>query len=314
MLIVGSVVLLYVPALAQVSRPVLGYLPDGGRIRPVYGLPASAAVGSAFDQGRDLARIAVSPGQDYVLATAADTSEALLIAPGGPAVHLDGVAAGADRIVMSPGGSAAALWFSATSHLQIVSGLPSAPSVLDIDAAFRGAAPDALAVSDDGQWLVGAWPDGVYALGAAGQVNRLPLNVNVSDAGGASALAFFHRRQDLAIATPTVILTITDVGGSAVPTVVYDSTASPLSPLAIAMSFDNRRLAEADRAGSVLSVDLSSGVPASFDCGCTPEGLFAMGGSVFRLTGLAPGVVKLFDAATGDVLFVPPAMAVGEQQ
>jgi hypothetical protein len=308
MLIVGSVVLLYVPALAQVSRPVLGYVPDAGRIRPVYGLPASAAVGSALDQSRELARIAVSPGQDYVLATAADTGEALLIAPGGLAARLDGVAAGADRIVMSPSGSAAALWFSATSHLQIVSGLPSAPSVLDIDAAFRGAAPDALAISDDGQWLAGSWPDGVYALGAAGQVNRLPL------AGAVSALAFFHRRQDLAIATPTAILTIADVGGSAVPAVVYDSTASPLSPLAIAISFDNRRLAEADRAGSVLSVDLSSGVSASFDCGCAPEGLFAMGGSIFRLTGLDPGTVKLFDAAIGDVLFVPLAMAVGEQQ
>jgi hypothetical protein len=312
MLIVGSVVLLYVPAVAQVSRPLLGYVPDGGRIRPVYGLAASAAVGSAFDQGRDLARIAVSPSQDYVLATAADTGEALLIAPGGSATHLDGVAAGADRIVMSPGGSAAALWFSATSHLQIVSGLPSAPSVLDIDATFRGAAPGALAVSDDGQWLVGAWPDGVYALGAAGQVNRLPLDV--SGAAGASALAFFHRRQDLAIATPTAILTITDVGGSAVPAVVYDGTANPLSPLAIATSFDNRRLAEADNAGTVLSIDLSSGVPASFDCGCAPEGLFAMGGSIFRLTGLDPGIVKLFDAVTGDILFVPPAMVAGEQQ
>ena len=296
------------PAFAQIAGPVLGYIPDGGRIRPVYGIPAASAVGSALDQGRDLARIAVSPRQDYVLATAADTGEALLIAPGGNAAHLDGAAAGADRIVISPRGSAAALWFSATSHLQIVSGLPAAPSVLDIDAAFRGAAPGALAVSDDGQWLVGTWPDGVYALGAAGQVNRLPVDSN------AAALAFFHRRTDLAVATPTAILTITDAGGSAVPSVVYDSSASPLSPVAIALSFDNLHLAAADLAGTVLAVDLSSGVPASVDCACAPEGLFAMGGSVFRLTGFSPGALKLFDAATGDVWFTPLAVSAGGPQ
>jgi hypothetical protein len=222
---------------------------------------------------------------------------------------------------MSPDGSAAALWFSASpgeldakreprrtlaGHLQIVSGLPSSPSVLDIDTAFRGAAPGALAVSDDGQWLAGAWPDGVYALGAAGQVNRLPADT-------AWALAFFHGRPDLAIATPTAILTITGVGGAAAPSLVYDSSASPLSTVAVALSSGNLRLAVADRAGTLLSIDLSSNSAASFHCACSPEGLFPLGGSVFRLTGLDSGALTLFDAATGDILLAPGAASAGGQ-
>jgi hypothetical protein len=64
----------------------------------------------------------------------------------------------------------------------------------------------------------------------------------------------------------------------------------------------------------MLAVDLSSGVVASVDCACAPEGLFAMGGSVFRLTGLNPGALKLFDASTGDVWFTPlPSSAGGPQ-
>jgi hypothetical protein len=293
------------PAFAQIAAPVLGYLPDGGRLRPVYGIPATAVVGPAVDIGRDLDRVAVSPRQNYVLATAAGNGEALLITPGVSVVHLEGAAPGADRIVMSPHGSAAALWFPVTSHLQIVSGLPLSPSVLDIDTTFRGAPPDALAVSDDGQWVAGAWPDGVYVLGAAGQVNRLPVDA------GTMALAFFHGRPDLAVATPTAILTIAGVGGSAVPAVVYNGSASPLSPVAIALSFDNLRLAAADRGGALLTVDLSTGAAAALDCSCSPEGLFPMGGSVFRLTGLGPGALKLFEAATGDVLFAPLAASAG---
>jgi hypothetical protein len=290
------------PAFAQIAAPVLGYLPDGGRVRPVYGIPAAAVLGPAIDIGRDLDRVAVSPRQNYVLATAAGNGEALLITPGVSAVHLEGAAPGADRIVMSPRGSAAALWFAASSHLQIVSGLPLSPSVLDLDTTFRGAQPEALAVSDDGQWVAGAWPDGVYVLGAAGQVNRLPVDA------GATALAFFHGRPDLAVATPTAILTIAGVDGSAAPAVVFNGS---LSPVAIALSFDNLRLAAADRGGALLTIDLSTSASAALDCSCSPEGLFPMGGSVFRLTGLGPGALKLFDAATGDVLFAPLAASAG---
>src|SRR5260370_510514 len=139
-----------VTAFAQIGGPVLGYVPDHGRVRTVYGIPATAAVGAALEQDREFARIAISPPQDYALAVAVDSGEALVVRPGVPTSQVDGATGGADRIIMSPRGSAAALWFSSTSHLQIVKGLPLSPSVQDVDAGFLGAAPGALAVSDDG--------------------------------------------------------------------------------------------------------------------------------------------------------------------
>ena len=96
-------------AFGQIGGPVLGYVPDGGRIRPVYGIPATGAAGPFLDQNRDYAQIAISPRQDYALAIAADNGEALVIVPGGSPTHLDGVAPGASRMLTSPRGSAAVL-------------------------------------------------------------------------------------------------------------------------------------------------------------------------------------------------------------
>ena len=185
--------------------------------------------------------------------------------------------------------------------------MPGSPSVRDIDAAFLGAAPGALAVSDDGAWIAGVWPGGVYAFGAAGQVNLLPVDA------GAQALAFLHRRNDLVAAAPGGIFTVTDVGGSAVPSLLYDSSSNPLAPLTIGVSFDNRRVVLTDPSGGLLAIDLSDGSSANFDCACSPEGLFGMGGPIFRLTGWSSGALKLFDAGSGDVLIVPPAQSGGQQ-
>ena len=287
-------------AWGQINAPLLGYLPDGGRIRPAYGIPGASAVSGAIDLGRELAQISVSPRQDYVLGAAADTGEALLIRPGLGATNLDGVAAGADRIVMSPRGGAAAFWFSATGHIQIVAGLPGSPSIREIDASFLPN-PAALAVSDDGQWLAGAWPDGTYTFGPDAQVNRLQVD------SGVVSLAFFHQRPDLVLATPTRVISIADIGGQANPNVLYDNSDQPLNPVGIALSFDNRLIVVAGRAGLLLAIDLNTGASATVDCGCAPEGLFGLGGSAFRLTGLNNGAFKLFDAAAGAVLFSPLA-------
>ena len=44
-----------------------------------------------------------------------------------------------------------------------------------VSGSLMGSAPGALAVSDDGNWLAGVWPGGVYAFGPYGEVNRLPV-------------------------------------------------------------------------------------------------------------------------------------------
>ncbi|HTD43569.1 MAG TPA: hypothetical protein VK687_05285 [Bryobacteraceae bacterium] len=300
-------------AWGQVGGPVLGYLPNGNSIRTMYGLPAAGIVGAALNTGRALALSAVSPSQNFALGVAADTGELLLVTPSadGSTAAVSSVTAaamGASRIVFSPDGSAAATWFPSTGHIQVITGLAGSPAVLDIDASFLGADPTSLAVSDDGQWVAGVWTQGLYAFGPMGQVTVLSVDAPVL------ALSFFHRRADIALATATQTITITDIGGSATSAVVWSVPADPAQPAApagslvgIGVSFDNNSVVMAWDSGGVVTIYLAAGTATGADCGCTPAGIFGLGDSVFRLTGLNSGALKVFDAATGNVWFVPQA-------
>lgn len=135
-----------VAATAQMSAPILGYVPEGSRIRVMHGIPAAGTVGDYLDVGRNLGQIAISPKQDYILATDAVTGEVLLIVPAHAPVPLAGASAN-PVIVLSPSGSTAALWFNEQLRAQVVTGLPTAPVIREM------ATPDAtwLAVSDTGE-------------------------------------------------------------------------------------------------------------------------------------------------------------------
>ncbi|HML18209.1 MAG TPA: hypothetical protein VK419_14365 [Bryobacteraceae bacterium] len=291
-------------AWAQLSGPMLGWTPDGSRIRPMYGLAGAAALGDPIDLGRDLALIAPSPGGTYVVATDADNGQALLIVNGNVAA-INGVTAGAASIAISPRGSSAALWFS-SGHFQIVTGLPGAPAVRDVDASFLEGEPVAFAVSDDGQSLAGSWPSGAWLFNASGAV-PVPVDERID------AVAFLAQQSTLVVATVERVLSI----ASGNVTTLYDwsresAVRRPLSPLAgsaaagIAASVDGRRVVMANRAGLVLDLNILDGTASLSRCGCAPEGVSGLGGSAFRLTSPANGGVRVFDASMGSIFVVPP--------
>ena len=223
--------------------------------------------------------------------------------------------AGASRIVYSPSGKAAALWFSSTGHVQVVKGLPAAPSARDTDASFLGGDPGALAVSDDGSWVMGAWAGQVYALGPDSAVKAVAVN------GAAQALCFFHGSLNAAVITANEVVTISDIGGGATPKTIWSKPedagqeASAQTAVGLAVSFDNSRLTVAGSAGGLFTFDLATGQSLGADCGCAPTALAGMGGSMFRLTSAQAGALKVFDAATNEVWIVPLAVAAdGGQQ
>ena len=282
---------------AQIVSPQLGLVQDGSRLRPVYGIPAAAAVLPPLDYGREFARVAVSPSQDYAIASDSDTGVVLLVMAR-VATPLAGTAANPDRIAISPHGSTAALWFSSAGRLQIISGLPASPSVRDVPTAFLNES-SALAVSDDGALAVGAWPDGLYSFGSSGEATRIPMRERIS------ALAFYGSGHDLALATRLQILKIANAGSAGAISTLYQ--AGPLDPVGLALSWDNRRLTLAERNGSLLTLDLGSGAASQLDCGCSPEGVFPMGASVFRITAFDGSTFRLFDSSSGSLFFVPIA-------
>ncbi|HVP00134.1 MAG TPA: hypothetical protein VMT15_18815 [Bryobacteraceae bacterium] len=297
-------------AFAQVGGPFLGYVPEGTGIRPMYGLPGAGAIGSTIDTGRSFARMSVSPRQNFAIAVAADTGGLLVVKPGVSIASVGGAEANPDILAISPEGSAAAAWFPLSNRLEIVSGLPDAPSIRIIDASFLNASPLAIAVSDDGQWSAGLWSAGVYAFGPDNAV--IPLQTDQ----GVLAVAFFHNRHDLALAGANRATSITDLGGSLRTSVLYDYSAQGLTPRAVGLSFDNQIAVVADRAGALVAIPVSGAGASTYDCGCFPEGLYGLGGALFRLNGTGAGrersraELKLFDGATGRVLIVPPALSL----
>ncbi len=294
-------------ASAQVGAPVLGYLPAGGRILPVHGISASASIAPALDFGGQFLRMAVSPQQDFVLVSTAASGAVLLAYPSGATTAVAGAAAYPSSITLSPSGSAAALWYASAHLLEIVSNLRSTPTVRTVDASFLGTSSDppaAFAVSDDGAWAAGAWSAGVWAFGPNGEVR------NVLTGDRASALAFFNGQQSLLAATRTGVSSIADVGGIAPASTLYTSEEGQ-APVGLAVSADNRTAILAEQRGGIVAIDLSAGgLPVRLDCACAPEGVFPMGGSVFRITGLTGSVFRVFDARAGSVFQVPLATGV----
>lgn len=285
---------------AQVGGPLIGYVPEGPHIRPMNGLPAAGAIGASLDAGRNFALIAIAPPQNFALVTTADTGEPAVYKPGAGLTSISGAAANPDILAVSPTGTSAALWFPLTGKLQIVAGLPDSPSVRTVDATFLNASPLSIAVSDDGQWAAGLWSAGVYAFGPSGVV--IPLQTDP----GIVALAFFHNNHDLALATANRATTVADVGGATQMSVLYDYSAKSLSPRAVAASFDNRVTVVAASDGSLVNIANSSATVVN--CGCSPTGLYGLGGALFRLNSPGRHELKIFDAAQGAVLIVPPAL------
>ena len=113
-------------ACAQVGAPLMGYLPDGGTLRTMSGIPAAGSVGAAIAPGGVFSRIEVAPDQTKALAVAADTGAVMLYTmSSGASVAVQGVASAPDRIIFSPSGTAAGLWFSNTRHFQLLHLAPS---------------------------------------------------------------------------------------------------------------------------------------------------------------------------------------------
>lgn len=300
-------------ASAQLSGPTMGYLPEEGTLRVISGIPAAGSVGDAFTPDPAFTRIEVSPDQTRALAIAKDGNALILFTiPTGSRVPVEGAGLAPQRIIFSPSGTAAVLWFSAVQRIQVVSGLSGTPSVRNVEASFAGGEPAGLAVSDDGQWVAGAWASGVYSFGPDGRVSLLPVT------GAAEAVCFFHGRNDVAVITPNQVILVRDIAGAVTPNVIWNKPDDPPSadpatapPVQVAVgfatSFDNSHLSIAGNLGALATFDLIAGTSIGADCGCSPAGLFPMGGSVFRLTGVKDGAMKIFDASTNDVLFVPLA-------
>jgi hypothetical protein len=301
--------LLAATAMAQISAPRLGLLPDSGAIRAMNGIAGSGSIGPLLGGGQTFGSVAVAPSGEFALATTADGNAAVVtVAADGVSLQTDVIAGAiAGDVQLSPNGRAGLI--ASGGQLQVVTGLPgSASAQAPVNAAYLGAA-SALAVSDDGQWVAGVFDGAVFVLGSDGQAIALPVPA------GVSALTFFHGSDDLAVTTAVQILKISDVGGTPTASTIFgsaDTPPPPEAPIALELTADNGTIVLIEPDGGIGQVVLATGAVSTAQCGCAPQGLAGLGGSVFRLSSLDGGAVKIYDAASGNVLFVPLAASATE--
>lgn len=306
--------------LPPIQGPVLGYLWDQqlSGIRPIFGIPGSSTLGPVLDLGVVIRGAEISQAQDYALAV--DASGRLLL------VDLQAASLSArtiettplrppDRIFLSPTGASAALYYREAASVQVVKGLPAAPSLgSPLDLSSLPNLLTALAISDSGDVLLAAIPEGLYALAAGGTPPVL-----VSPTTSISATSFLDNSHDAVVAARSrnEVLWIRDVAGAAAQVLLAGERDGIADPIAIAGSKDRRRVFIGSN-GGVAILELGGGPPVLLPCDCSPSGLYRLAGdSVFRLNDPSSGPMFLLDASSREprVLFIPgfgspPASAV----
>jgi len=299
-----------------VRGPILGYVFDQelGGLRPILGIPGSSVLGGLLDLGVTLASVEVSPGQDYALAVEARSGEilhidleagrALALTPGGAAPR-------ADRILISPTGSSAALYYRDPASVQILAGLPrtASPSrVIDLSGLPR--LVTAMAISDDGEALligVSEGPSGSLFVISPNSGPRFLGRV-----GTASAIRFLDHTRDALISDygNHEIVLLREVSGGAERILLAGARDGIWRPVAVAGAPGSRGIFALHGEGGTIAVVVpEAGTISSLRCDCRPTGLDRLkGDSVFRLTDYSGAPLFLLDGGSDEprIVFVPP--------
>ncbi len=306
-----------VPAVAQsgIGTPSLGFAfdPSLGTIRPILGIAGAAVLGSPLNSGLVLESAAISPRQDFALAVSAEDHGVRIIRfqdAGTSVLPLSGGISSPDRMVFSPSGSAAVLYRQDSSRIQVLTGLPDAPVILELSTA-RLNSPAALAITDDGNLalLAGQDSDPSWTVGPDG--NFIPLALPAST----MAVAFRRASHDLLSVTRAGDLYLARDVDTSPAFLRIDTGGAASEPVAVRFSSDGASAYAIEANGTVTAVELATGSRQTVSCGCKPAGLEPLrSGTMFRLNAISGFPLMLFDASARDfhVWFVPPDPAKSE--
>ena len=288
--------------------------PASGNIRAVEGILGGASIGPAVAPGQSMSGRAVSPRGDYVLAMESEDLSLWAVQPAqtgsGAAVRITGAMRAPDFMAISPAGSHAVLYRNDSAQLQVLSGLPSSPTVdRNIDLSALAGSLTALAVSEDGTAVLAAasGPNGGFVYRITGQGIAAPILA----ATQVSAMAF-SSKGDAAAAdagTNTVWL-IPNAAGAAGVSPLAGAADGVEAPVGVAFSDDGSTayLANA-RSNAILVLAIAGGPPrASLPCSCAVTTLQAVGSGAFRLTESLGEALWFLDTARAEpmLVFVPP--------
>ncbi len=285
----------------SLASPGAGFAfdPSAQVLRRIQGIPGAALVGDAVEFGFPVSAATVAPRLDSALVLSADGAPHLFRLTAGNVQEITGLSLLApSRAVYSPSGTSAALL--GASSVQVIKGLPGSPALaatIPLRAPVKG--HGALAISDDGAYLLYAANGPIELIGVAGDSRKL------MDATPGSQLAFAAGGHDAAVVHGGTLYLIQDAAGAS----TIRSYPVPGSPSAVAFSPDARKLYIASARGrSVLNVDVATGGTTALPCDCAPAALIPMG-SMLRLNELSSEPLWLLDTASDRGLLFVPARA-----
>jgi hypothetical protein len=323
-------------AQSSLSGPSLGVIYDASAqaIRPIWGIPGASSAGKRIDTGFAIAAAAISPAQDYALAVSAGGSLKLLIfAPAGLTIKDVHSSATPDRMVLSPSGSAAILYYNnprGTAAVQVIGGLPNAIQVgprIDISAlphpsahrpshrtAGGGAAPNVLAISDDAAVVLAGVVENTNGEAARGEVFVIPQDGNaprsIGPAQHVSALAFFRKSHDVVAADDAAnsVTMVSDAGGAAARKWMFTDAGLP-APDSVQVSPDNKSIVAGSSRSQKLAMLDAAGANAVFvSCMCAPTEVHPLiDAAIYQVTEVTSGLLWILDSnpLNPRVLFVP---------
>jgi hypothetical protein len=280
-------------------------------VRPILGIPGAATLGQPVLSAAGFASVVLSPQRDYGLALTEGEQRLALLRnlSASPAAALLDVPPGASRIVLSPAGDAAVLFYRDARGIVVLTGLPDSPSVAwRLDLPDLGAGLAALVVSDGGSAVLAATsgePSSILLLAA--DVEYRPLQQVV----GSPSLAFLSNSLDAVVGdgVSSQVFVVRDVKGAAAITQIGGQAEGVSHPVAVAAAAGNRRVLVANsEPGGVVSLGLAGEEPLAIPCSCTPTSLERLaGGAAFRLSGPSEGPVWLLDNESSPprAVFVP---------
>jgi hypothetical protein len=294
----------------RVAAPASGFLFDSvsGAIRTVSGTPGAAFLSGPVDPG-SVSDALVSPQQDYFLALKGDRRQVVLARSFLQNAAIPGVPDAPDSWILSPKGTAAALYFNSSNKILILTGLPLSPVIMaEYDSSQSAGSVRLLALSEDAARLLAVIStEGGASLTMLGDGGtQTPLGQ-----AGAAVSAQFLGTREAAVADPlrneVFLIRESADGISRIP--IASEADGITAPGAIAGSADGRRVWVANTGSqSVISIDLESHLLHSLACSLSPNALARMGpGAYFRLTDFTQNSILVLDDSKAQprILMIP---------
>lgn len=317
----AAVALAACPLAAQstLTGPSLGlvYDPAAQAIRPILGIPGASTAGKRIDTGFAITAAAIAPSHNYSLAVSTDgTLNLVTFTPDGASAQVVNAAATPDRMILSPSGTAAILYYKSAMAVQTVTGLPNSAQVLpQLDISTLPQAPDTLAISDDGAVVLAGVIENAQGEAPSGEVFLIPPDGaaprSIAVVQHASAITFVGQSHDVAIADDAAnsITVVSDAAGEAVSQPTFSDPGLP-APDSVQISADRKTILAGSSKNGVLAIVDATGTnpPVFIPCQCAPVELRPFKpASIYQVTEPGNGLLWILDSdpANPRVLFVP---------